>query len=91
MLLAGRVGGGRVGSSSVTTGVAVFRRKRLFLRVHRRLPSTSTWYCLWGKQLTTVPEVFHLVGQFPCWFCMLTVSPISSGFSSVVAAYLWAF
>ncbi len=58
---------------------SIFLRKRRFLRVILRLPSTITRYWRCGSAPTIMPVLCHLFGRFPCWFWICTLSPISSG------------
>ena len=73
-------------------GWGVYRRRyRLFLVVKRPEPSVLTpywWYC---KTSTTIPDLSHLVGWRPVWFCILTVSPTFSGVSPAVCSSHLAF
>ena len=48
----------------------IFFKKRRFLSVTLRLPSVTTWYCLFGRTSDTMPVLFHLFGRFPVWFCI---------------------
>ena len=52
------------GSNLRDTGDIFFKKRRL-RNVIRRLPSTTTWYCLCGITSETTPVLNHLFGWFP--------------------------
>ena len=68
-----------VESSIATVGGVNLRKKRLFLSDKRPDPSTLTQYWSWSLSSTTVPDLSHLVGCGPCWFCRNTRLPSDSG------------
>lgn len=49
-------------SKWLQVGSGIFRMKRLFLRVVRRLPSTMIRYCWFSSFSTTIPVLFHRKG-----------------------------
>ena len=55
------------------------RRKRRLRSVRCPDPSTLTRYWSWPRDSTIVPDLSHLVGLAPCWFCRKARSPIVSG------------
>ena len=88
-----------VGSGVVDNGTTgwYFCKNFLFLMVTLPDPSTRMPYWSYCRTSMTTPVLSHLFGAGPVWFCMRTVSPISSGGRRLVCSvslshtFMWRF